>query len=406
MGPSLTGLFLKGPAEHMSRRLWSLQGDQLCREVRRKTGLDDFGAPRLEPALSILLRSLEEEADLHALGRFLIRVHLRDLLRTRLELAAKLSSESLHIEPIRRPLFISGMPRSGSTFLHELLAQDPGNRAPRVWEVMFPVPADGRPDDWRPRFRKAEFCLWWFRRLVPQADALYPMRAGTPHECVAIHSYTFLSEEFISTCSVPGYEAFLRKTDLTPAYEWEKSFLQYLQLGGAVRRWILKSPDHSHGLEPLFRVFPDAMIVQMHRNPFEAWRSATDLTLALRGLYGLPGTRGEVRAREMRVVAGGMERFIRFRDQHPELANRFIDVKYRELVSEPLSVVRRIYEALGAVLTPVAAERMQELAAQRSRYRGRRNTLAPDEFQLETQPEAKQFERYCTRFDLPLQTNC
>jgi len=132
----------------MSQRLWSLQGEQLCREVRRKTGLDDFGAPGLEPALSILLRSLEEEANLHALGRFLIRVHLRSLLKTRLELAARCSSERLRTEPILRPVFITGMPRSGSTFLHELLAQDPQNRAPTVWEVMFPVPAgDGRPDN-------------------------------------------------------------------------------------------------------------------------------------------------------------------------------------------------------------------------------------------------------------------
>jgi len=219
---------------------------------------------------------------------------------------------------------------------------------------------------------------------------------------VAIHSYTLLSEEFISTCQVPSYEAFFRRTDLTLAYEWEKSFLRHLQLGGPVRRWILKSPDHAYGLEQLFRVFPDAMIIQTHRNPLEALRSSTELTLALRGLYGRPGTPSEVRARETRVLAEGTERFIRFRDRHPELSSRFIDVKYSALVAEPLAVMRRIYDALGTALTPMAAERMQALAGQRSRYGGRSNAPASEQSRLETLTEAKQFERYCSRFDLPL----
>lgn len=405
MGPFITSLGLGGFVKPVSQRLWSLQGQKLCRQSRGKTGLDDFGAPRLEPAFSILVNSLEHEAELHSLGRFLMQVHLRDLLKTRLELAAKWKAEShrLRAEPLQRPVFITGMPRSGSTFLHELLAQDPQNRAPKVWEVMFPIfAATGAADNGKSGFRKAQLCLWWFRRLVPQADAVYPMRASTPHECVAIHSYTFLSEEFISTCRVPSYEAFLRKADLTPAYEWEKSFLKYLQLGGPVRRWILKSPDHAYGLEQLFRVFPDAMIIQTHRNPLEVLRSSTELTLALRGLYGRAGTPTEVRARETRVLAEGTERFIRFRDLHPELSSRFIDVKYRALVTEPLAVMRQIYGALSVPLTPIAAERMQALASKRSRYRGRTSAPGSDDHRLETQPEAKLFERYCSRFDLPL----
>jgi hypothetical protein len=389
----------------MTRRLWLLQGQDLCREVRRKTGLDDFGVPCLEPAFSTLLKSLEQEAELHTLGRFLMRVHLRGLLETRLRLAAswKPENERLRAEPIERPVFITGMPRSGSTFLHELLAQDPQNRAPRVWEVMFPVPdSNGKHDDWKGRFHKAQACLWWFRRLAPQADAVYPMRAATPHECVAIHSYTFLSEEFNSTCHIPSYEAFLRGTDLTPVYEWEKNFLQYLQRRCPIRRWILKSPDHVYGLEQLFRVFPDALIIQTHRNPLEALRSSTELTLVLRGLYGHPGAPSEIRARESRILAEGTERFIRFRDQHPELAHRFIDVKYRMLVTEPLAAIRGIYQALGMTLTPLAAERMQALAAGRSRYRGGRRAQAFADDCLDAQAEAKKFERYCSRFDLPL----
>ena len=117
--------------------------------------------------------------------------------------------EAMEASPIQRPIMITGMPRSGSSFLYELLAEDPDNRAPRVWEVMFPIPiGTGVATKVDPRVQRADFALWCFRRLAPRADAVYPMRAWTPHECVAIHSYTFLSEEFVSTCYVPTYETF------------------------------------------------------------------------------------------------------------------------------------------------------------------------------------------------------
>jgi len=278
--------------------LFPLDGEELCAKARRRAGLENFGNPPLQPALSILTKSLEQEADLHPLGRFLMRVHLRDLLETRLRLvqAWRTQQAALETSCIEQPIFIIGMPRTGSTFLHELLAQDPGNRAPRLWEVMFPLPVSGRrkPD---PRVGKAAACLWWFRRLAPKADSVYPMRAETPQECVAIQGYTLLSEEFVSTCRVPSYEAFLHAADLRPAYTWEKRFLQYLQLSGSQKRWILKSPDHVMGLEALFAVFPDALTIQTHRNPLAVVESSIQLTQVLQRLYARPGDPGQL-ARE------------------------------------------------------------------------------------------------------------
>ncbi len=387
----------------LSRRLWFLESTNLCATARRRTGLEDFGEPALEPALSILVESLETEANLHALGRFLMRIHLRTLLETRLRLARAWRGKSKVLEATRieKPVFIVGMPRSGSTFLHELFSQDPDNRTPRVWEVMFPLAACGQDGRERAQaIRKAEACLWWFRRLAPRADAVYPMRACTPHECVAIHSYTFFSEEFISTCRVPTYERFLHGTELTPAYLWEKRFLQQLQLGSPGGRWVLKSPDHVYGLEYLFTVFPDAYIVQTHRNPVEVLKSSADLTRVLRGLYGLPGDPEEIRVREARVLAEGTERFIHFRDLHPHLADRFVDVKYTDLVANPVAAVRRIYAQLDTPLTTAAEERMQQLALRRARYRGPRASAEPLAWQLEAALQSR-FERYCSRFGLP-----
>ncbi len=184
----------------LSRQFWPLHVEALCAQARQRTGLADFGDPPLEPALSTLVNSLELQADLHPLGRFLMRIHLRGLLETRLRLtqAWREHREAMDASLIQRPVFITGMPRSGSTFLHELMAEDPENRTPRVWEVMFPIPTrKNLRSSVDPRIRKAEACLWWFRRLAPLADGMYPIRAATPHECVGIHSYRMMGMSWV-----------------------------------------------------------------------------------------------------------------------------------------------------------------------------------------------------------------
>lgn len=387
----------------LGRRLCSLDRTRLYAAARRRTGLEDFGQPPTEPALGRLLDSLETEADLRLLGRFILRIHLRELLETRLRLAAawKKNRTALETEPIEKPVFIVGMPRSGSTFLHELLAENPQCRAPRVWEVMFPVAGDGPPRrDQARRIRQAQACLWWFRRLAPLADRVYPMRALTPHECVAIHSYTFLSEEFVSTCRIPAYEAFLRHTDLTPAYFWQKSFLQHLQWQRPARRWILKSPDHVYGLDALFSVFPDAQIIQTHRDPLEVLRSSADLTRVLHGLYGPAGELEQVLARESAVLAANTERLMQFRNTHPGLAGRFIDVRYTDLVANPPGTVRSICAQTAIPFPTQAAERARRLAARRSRYRGCRSKTEPLKANLARVLQPDRFARYCERFGL------
>jgi hypothetical protein len=387
--------------DKISKQLWSLESEKLCAKARHCTGLEDFGDPPVEEPLRILTESLEREANLHPLGRFLMRIHLQSILETRLQLNEEWRKNSqLPDLPIRRPIFVTGMPRSGSTFLHELLAQDPANRVPRVWEVMFPLPV-ARPGQRDPRARMADTRLWWFRRLAKCPDSVYPMRATTPHECVAIHSYTLLSQEFISTARIPSYETFLRSTDLTPVYAWQKRFLQYLQLGCPEKRWVLKAPDHVYCLKELLSIFPDAVIIQTHRNPLEVLRSLIQLSEVLYNLFARPGDRDQLAEREAMLLARAMENFIRFRDAHPELENRFIDLSYSDLITNPLAAVRRLYEQLDAPLSEEAAERMRQLISQRSRYQKHNPRLT--EFGIDVLHEARRFSQYFFRFGVPCQ---
>ena len=394
------GRFWPNITQTLSRRLWPLDSQSLQERARRRTGLDDFGDPPVDPPLTILTESLQHEAGLHSPGRFLMHGHLSEILEIRLRLAAAWRNENPGgLMPIEKPVFITGMPRSGSTFLHELLSQDHENRSPKVWEVMFPLPAPGPRRDMR--VYRAGMRLWLFRRLARRADEVYPVRAETPHECVAIHSFTLQSEEFVTTCRVPSYEHYLRRTGLRAAYAWQKRFLQHLQSRLPAKRWVLKSPDHLYGLEELFSVFPDAVVIQTHRDPIDVLSSSLQLTETLHNLFAIPEPPNHAQEREARILAATMDRSIRFRDRHPELAGRFLDVNYAELVSDPLATASRIYEHMKAPLLPQAAEKMRNLVAMRSKYQRRRNPTLAD-LGLDVAAEVRRFQNYCRRFDVPM----
>src|SRR5258705_3421568 len=144
-----------------SGRLWPLEGKKLCAAARRATGVADFGDAGIELRLELLAKSIQSEADLHWFGRMLAWIHLRDILRTRLQLEETWRKcRGFETEPIERPVFITGMPRSGSTVLHEMFAQDPNHRSPLVWEVMSPLPTGAKGRIWRTAAN-----LWWFRQM-------------------------------------------------------------------------------------------------------------------------------------------------------------------------------------------------------------------------------------------------
>lgn len=381
--------------DRASKKIWSLDRDALCAAARQRTGLSDFGDPAIESRLAILAKSIEGEADLHPLGRFLTSIHLGDLLKTRLRLEETWRKRpGFESERIQRPIFITGMPRSGSTFLHELLAQDADNRAPQVWEIMSPLPTSARR-----RIRRTATCLWCFRRITPQADTVHPIRATKPHECVAIHSYTMLSREFETTFRVPTYEAYLNSIDFDPAYIWEKRFLQYLQWQQPKRQWVLKAPDHMFNMDALIRVFPDAAIVQTHRNPLEVLESSSQLTDVVQRTFARPQDRREIGAREARVLADGLDRITRFREEHPELKDRLVDVNYDDLVSDPLKTVGRLYRELDLPLTQATVRRVQGLAGNRSRYGGQRTRPGLADLGIDSGMRAR-FASYCVRFSV------
>jgi hypothetical protein len=173
-----------------------------------------------------------------------------------------------------------------------------------------------------------------------------------------------------------------------------------LQWRQPARQWVLKSPDHVNGLEALFAVFPDALVIQTHRNPMEVLRSLVQLNEVLRGLFCRPGDREQLFETEAKYLAGAMERFIQFRDAHPELADRFVDVTYTDLAADPLAVIARIYRQFQKPLTEVATQRMRRLAEHRSRYSGSRTAPKLADKRPKVSAQAARFDNYCRRFGI------
>jgi len=348
--------------EKMKLRGETLDAEQLYLMAQRQTGLHDFGDPQVGLRLTVLVASIEREANLHPIGRFLVRNYLSQLLKTRLVLENSWKT----VKPtkngaIKSPIFITGIPRSGSTFLHELLAGDDENRALSAWEILEPL---GRCAAVR-KLRTA-LSLWVFRRLAPGADAVHPLRSNSPHECVSLHSYSLLSREFGTMLRVPTYDAFLDTTDFSNAYVWQKRFLQHAQADA--RRWILKAPDHSYSLDSLFKVFPDAVVIQTHRQPMQVIKSATRLAFVVRNAFSADMDIEQIAREESEAMREKVARITQFREQRPDLEDRFIDVTYDALIADPLRTVRDIYNRLNWMLGEQMERYILQLASQRGRY--------------------------------------
>jgi hypothetical protein len=386
--------------DRMGLSLVSLAEDDLLDAARRATGLTDFGDQHFRVGLRRLLSALESEADLTFLGRVAARRDLVGLLITRLELEDdRKKHPSIGLEHIARPIFIVGLPRTGSTALHHLLAQDPDTRAPLAWEVMYPSPppaAETYATD--PRIARAEGQLRWLDWLAPDFKTIHPVGAQLPLECIAIMSASFLATRFQATYNVPSYEVWLHAQDMRPAYAFHRRFLQQLQWRAPGMRWALKAPSHVFAFDALLDTYPDACIVQTHRDPLTAIASVASLSSSLHRAF----SRHREPARFGREVTDrwtdGLERSLELRRAGRVPRERLIDVHYHALVDDPMGVVRRIYARFEMPLTPAAESRMRAFLAANPKGKRGQHEYALDTFGLDAQDLTRRFKAYSEYF--------
>jgi hypothetical protein len=371
--------------------------EALVARAHRRCNLVDFGPTPFTDGLEMLLASCREEADLSLFGRFALRWDsvrfLSNLLRLR---AAELAAPEILDQPIERPLLIAGLPRSGTTFLHSLLALDPANLVPRVWQLIHPYPAKTAGTDRRPHQVARQLRL--FAMLAPQFRRLHPIAADSPQECSEITAHVFASLRFDTTYRIPSYRRWLDRTGHREAYRFHKRFLQHLQhQAGGSGRWVLKCPDHIFALAAIREVYPDARLVFVHRDPLAVLLSVARLTEVLRRPFTRHIDKIEIGRQDSDRWLSATELMIDTAERQP-FAEPILDVHYTDLARDPLGTVAGIYRHFGIVMAPAAADAIRRLVAAKPNggYGARRYRFA--EHGLDAARERERYRRYTAHF--------
>lgn len=337
--------------------------EDLHASATKLTGLDDFGDDEYREGLGVLLDSYHRDAALTPLGFKVKRAFLRGALVARLlsEAAWKQYPEHAQV-PIERPVFVTGLPRTGTTALHRLLTADPRHQGPEVWLTEVPQPRPPRetwPDN--PVFTAIQDGYRRHHIEHPEFMGLHFMAADEVEECWQLLRQSMKSISYECLAHLPTYSAWLAGQDWTGAYRRHRRNLQLIGCNDRDRRWVLKNPSHLFALDALLTVYPDALVIQTHRDPRTAIASVCSLNEQASAGWST-AFRGEVIGRgQLDLWARGLDLFTRERARHDPA--RFIDVHYDDLTADPIGTVRSIYRRFGLELTDEAEAAMTALHA-------------------------------------------
>ena len=339
------------------------QPDHLVEQACELAGSDDFGDDDTwRDGLARLCDGLVSEARLNDIG---VEIAVLDVIRPltgRLQIVKwRKENPAVAAQPVTRPIFIVGQPRTGTTILFDLLAQDPALRPPLTWEVDNPWPLP-RPETYAtdPRIAETQASIEMSEQIVPGLQAFHPMGALVGQECVRITAGQFCSMIFPVQYRLPSYSRWLLyEADHQPAYAYHRMFLQHLQ-SGVPGQWLLKSPAHLWQLDALVAEYPDALIVQTHRDPLNVISSISALTHHLRHLASDESSITECAAQSREEIVVGLERGMKLRDS---LSQRVVDVQFADFIHDPFATIRGVYAELGRELEPVAEQNMRAFLA-------------------------------------------
>jgi len=378
--------------------------EDLMRQAAKKTGLSDFGDEAFIPGLQILVESLNEEARLSTIGRIGAKDMLLTCLSNRLRIIDyRKERPEVAQQMIERPLFVIGLPRTGTTVFHELLAQDPNHRWPITYEVADPFPparAESFLSD--PRIPAVSKNLDQVETLAPGFRAIHPIGATMAQECIVLTSSQFMSEQFGVMYYVPSYNAWLRAQNGADAYRWHRMFLQHLQVDYSRPRWVLKSPGHLPFIQALVDEYPNAAIVQTHRDPMQVIASLASFACSLHSAFSDHVDPLETAAQETEhyaaMLQAGMEQ--RKQIESEEGPGRFFDVRFEDIVARPLEVMEELYAHFGFEWSADVRDRMHDYLENHPREKHGKHAYTLEQFGLSHEQHGPLFAGYRDRFGL------
>ncbi|HET8705238.1 MAG TPA: sulfotransferase [Pseudomonadales bacterium] len=373
----------------------------LMENARKKTGLIDFGDEFFVEPLTVLVDSINREAHLTPLGKLIQKNRLESALvvRLRAQQLFKLHPEILKVD-LGKIIIIAGLQRTGTTTLHRLLASDPKMRALYAWEALNPVPLPrekpGHPDARIAQAKTAEKGLAY---LAPEFFAIHPVEHDAPEEDVLLLDLSFMSQSPEATLNVPTYADWLEKQDHTKAYEYLYKILQLLHWQRPAQNWVLKTPHHMEYLDVILKVFPNAYIVQTHRDPQKTTGSFCSMVSHGRGVFSDEVDAVAVARHWVRKVNRLMQLSMQVRASGFE--SRFIDVSYYDLLKDPIREVERIYQFAGIPFDIDAIRAAEATKEKNVQHRYGRHHYNLADFGLSKEEIEKQYGFYRQRYGIP-----
>ncbi|GAC52701.1 sulfotransferase family protein [Gordonia amicalis] len=328
--------------------------EDLHASATRATGLEDFGdTDYLEP-LGILLDSYRSEAGLTELGSKMFRFFLKGALVARLlsEASWKANPEHADVE-ITRPIFVTGLPRTGTTALHRLLAADPDHQGLEMWLAEFPQPRPPR-DTWadNPVYQQIQAGFEQHHVENPEFMGLHYMDAGEVEECWQLLRQSVTSISYESLAHIPTYSRWLAEQDWTPAYRRHRRNLQLIGLNDPGKRWVLKNPSHLFALDALMAAYPDALVIQTHRAPSTIIASMCSLAEHATPGWSTTFIGDQIGRDQLDLWSRGVREFSRARAKYDPA--QFLDIDFADLRSDPMGTVERVYAALDTPMSDAA----------------------------------------------------
>ena len=368
----------------------------------KAVGFDDFGDPTYRRALRVLLRSYDDEARLTPFGRMMVEQMLGGILRNRL-LCQKAWTENASIlkNEIHRPIFILGLPRTGTTALHHLLGQDPTLQVLEYWLAAAPKPRPPR-ETWEkhPDFKRAVRDLKTTYWLDPSLKAIHLMTAEGPEECRHLLSQSFTDDTFDCNATIPSYSSWYEACDMRPTYAQHKRLLQLIGSNTPEKRWLLKYPVHMRNLRTVLATYPDACFVYCHRDPAKVLPSLCSLVTGWRAIVEGAVDRPTLARWQMNVWAAGMEHALDARRALND-ESRFFDLAFSETVTDPIGAVKRIYARFDVPLTPEAERRLDAWRRENPRGKHGEHHYTLEEFGLTRAMVYDRYARYLEHFNVP-----
>ncbi|WP_372781323.1 sulfotransferase [Litorivivens sp.] len=376
-----------------------MNADALIEKAHQATGLENFDSDSYREGLDILISDANKNA-MPERGVQRFEESIVQVLANRLKITDYLAKRpELLDRPIKNPVFVFGVPRTGTTLLSNLLAADPARRSPLTWEIDDPVPpATSKTLYTDPRAVERLKMEKELLAAAPEMGKYYRSSAIYPNECVYFMAHDFKTLMLESRGKLPNYRDWLlEQTDMTSAYQYHKKFLQVLQ-AEAPGTWNLKMPSHALWLETLLNVYPDAKLIWTHRDPLTATGSFCSLiSLAHLGFMGRTD-KDWVRENCTYQAKLHADRIMDFRDRFGE--ERVIDVHYSQLMREPLETMKALYRALGDEFTAGAEQGMQNWIDDNPQDKFGKHEYKLAEFDLTPKDVESLFERYLARYDV------